>query len=81
MMDVQARRWLTIKLASEVYSLHPKTLLALCRQQRIPHTRIPSIHGGRGQIRVDRVEFDKQLLVAAVPVAEAPSLDRRLRHR
>jgi len=81
MMDVAARRFISCREAAELYGLHPKSIQALCRQQRIPHTRIPSIHGGRGQIRIDRVEFDKQLLVAAVPVAEAPSLDRRLRHR
>jgi len=78
-MDLSGRRFISCREAGQLYGLHPKSVLALCRQGRIPHTRIPSIHGGRGQIRIDRVEFDKQLLVAAVPVAEAPSLDRRRR--
>ena len=81
MMDVAARRFISCREAAELYGLHPKSIQALCRQQRIPHTRIPSIRGGRGQIRVDRVAFDQQLEAQAAPVIEAPSLDRRLRHR
>jgi hypothetical protein len=75
-MDVSGRRWLTIKLASEVYSLHPKTLLALCRQKRVPFSRVPSIHGGRGQIRIDRSALDRQLEAGEVLPAEATP-DRR----
>ncbi len=80
-MDISARRWISCREAGQFYGLHPKTLLALCRQQRIPHVRIPSIHGGRGQIRIDRVAFDGQLEGQVAPVIEAPSLDRRRRRQ
>lgn len=72
------RRWLTVRETGEAYSLHPKTVLALCRQRRIPHTRLPSARGGRGQIRIDRVAFDQQLAEREVlPTTEPVRIDRR----
>jgi len=75
-MDL-SRRWLTPKETGELYGLHPKTVLSLCRQRRIPHTRVPSVRGGHGQIRVDRLGFDRMLEDGLVmPASEGP-LDRR----
>lgn len=75
-MDLSARRFISCREAAALYGLHPKSILALCRQQLIPCVRLPSIHGGRGRLRVDRAAFDQQLEAQAVPVTEAP-LDRR----
>jgi hypothetical protein len=55
------RRWLTIPEAAEFYGLHPKSLYVLCRQRLIPFTRLPSLRGGRGQLRIDRKRLDEQL--------------------
>lgn len=54
-------RWLSIPDASLAYGLHRKTLYALCRKNLIPFSRIPSLRGGRGMIRIDRRRFDEQL--------------------
>jgi len=54
-------RWLTIEQASQAYGLHPKSLYVLCRQRLIPFTRLPSLRGGRGQLRIDRKKLDEQL--------------------
>ncbi len=72
------RRWLTVREAGEVYGLHPKTVFLLCAHHKIPHTRIPSARGGRGQVRVDRVGFDRLLEERGVPALETP-LDKRIR--
>jgi hypothetical protein len=58
---VLERRWLTIPEAAEAYGLHPKSLYVLCRNHLIPFTRLPSLRGGRGQLRIDRRRFDEQL--------------------
>jgi len=55
------RRWLTIPEASVAYGLHVKTLYELCRRQLVPHSRIPSLRGGRGMVRIDRSKFDEML--------------------
>ncbi len=55
------RRWLTIPEAAEAYGLHPKSLYVLCRNHLIPFTRLPSLRGGRGQLRIDRKRMDEQL--------------------
>jgi len=73
------RRWLTVRETGELYGLHPKTVFLLCSQRKIPHTRIPSARGGRGQVRVDRVAFDKLLSEREVLVEAPPELDRRKR--
>ena len=54
-------RWLTIEQASQAYGLHPKSLYVLCRNHLIPFTRLPSLRGGRGQLRIDRRRWDEQL--------------------
>jgi len=77
-MDVSARRWISSFETAALYGLHVKSVLILCRLGRIPHTRIPSIRGGRGQIRIDRVAFDRQLEESEVLAVEKP-LDRRRR--
>lgn len=77
-MSLVERRWLTVREAGEVYGLHPKTVFLLCARHKIPHTRIPSARGGRGQVRVDRVSFDKLLEERGVPATEKP-LDKRIR--
>ena len=61
MSEGKITRWLTIPAASTEYCLHPKTLYTLCRECRIPFARIPSLHGGRGQLRIDRVRLDEML--------------------
>ena len=61
MSEGKIARWLTIPAASAEYGLHPKTLYKLCRERRIPFARIPSLHGGRGQLRIDRVRLDEML--------------------
>jgi len=74
----EQRRWLTVREAGELFGLHPKTVLALCRQRKLAHSRIPSVNGGRGQIRVDRVAWDRQLEEREVqPVVEPARIDRR----
>lgn len=55
------KRWLSIPEAAELYSLHPKTLYQLCKQRSVPSTRIPSLRGGRGMIRIDRRRLDEML--------------------
>jgi hypothetical protein len=55
------RRWLSIPEAAEVYGLHPKSLYVLCRKRLIPFSRIPSLRGGRGQLRIDAKKFDEML--------------------
>jgi len=55
------KRWLTIEDASAEYGLHPKSLYTLCRKNLIPYARIPSLRGGRGQIRIDARKLDEQL--------------------
>jgi hypothetical protein len=55
------RRWLTIPEAAEVYGLHSKSLYILCRKHLIPFTRIPSLRGGRGQLRIDAKKLNAQL--------------------
>jgi hypothetical protein len=55
------RRWLTIPEAAEAYGLHPKSLYKLCSKRLIPYTRIPSLRGGRGQLRIDAKKFNEQL--------------------
>ena len=72
------KRWLTVRETGELYGLHPKTVFLLCRQRKIPHTRIPSARGGRGQVRIDRLGFDKLLEEREVQATEKP-LDRRRR--
>lgn len=72
------RRWLTVRETSELYRLHQKTVLSLCQQRKIAHTRIPSIRGGRGQIRIDRAAFDRQLEEREIlPLIEPARVDRR----
>jgi len=77
-MSIVDRRWLTVREAGEVYGLHPKTVFLLCAHHKIPHTRIPSARGGRGQVRVDRVGFDKLLEERGIPAIEKP-LDQRMK--
>ena len=77
MPDFPARRFITVSEAAELYSAHPKTILALCRARRIPHTRMPSARGGYGQIRIDRIGTDKILEAGLVLPAEDAPLDRR----
>lgn len=72
-----ARRWLTTAEAAQLYGWHPKSVLALCARRRIPHVRLPSVRGGRGQIRIDRVALDRQLEANLVQPAPAEPLDRR----
>jgi hypothetical protein len=55
------RRWLSIPEAAEVYGLHRKSLYILCKKRLIPFSRIPSLRGGRGQLRIDAKKFDEQL--------------------
>jgi len=55
------RRWLTVPEAASAYGLHPKTIYSLCQQRLIPHSRIPSLRGGRGMVRIDRKRLDEQL--------------------
>jgi len=55
------RRWLTIPEASAAYGLHVKTLYELCRRQLVPHSRIPSLRGGRGMVRIDARKFNEML--------------------
>jgi len=55
------RRWLTIPEAAKLYSLHPKSLYQLCKKRLVPFTRIPSLRGGRGQLRIDAKKFNEQL--------------------
>lgn len=62
------RRWLTIPEAAEVYGLHPKSLYVLCRKRLIPFSRIPSLRGGRGQLRIDRKRMDEQLEAGEIVV-------------
>jgi len=54
-------RWLTIESASVEYGLHRKSLYALCRKNLIPFARIPSLRGGRGQLRIDARKLDEML--------------------
>ena len=53
------KRWLSIPEAAEYYGLHPKSLYELTKQRLIPFTRIPSLRGGRGMIRIDRRRLDE----------------------
>jgi len=55
------KRWLTIEDAATEYRLHKKSLYSLVRQNLIPYARIPSLRGGRGQIRIDARRLDEQL--------------------
>jgi len=55
------RRWLTIPEASTAYGLHTKTLYELCRRRLVPHSRIPSLRGGRGMVRIDAKKFNEML--------------------
>ena len=71
------RRFIKISEASILYSLHPKTVAGLVRARRLPHVRLPSLHGSRGQVRIDRVLVDEMLEKGEVLPAEKPSLDRR----
>ena len=80
MIDLSARRWISVKEAGVLYSLHPKTIARLCSLRKIPFTRIPSSRGGHGVLRIDRVAFDQHLEEQAVTVATEP-LDRRRRTR
>ena len=75
-MSQTERRWISVPEAAAIYSLHPKSVYQLCRKRLIPHTRIPSLHGGRGQVRIDRVEFDQMLEEREIQAAREP-LDRR----
>jgi len=77
-MSPSDRRWVSCREFGELYHLHPKTVLLLCRQRRIPFTRLPSIRGGRGGIRVDIQKFEEMLAVGEILPASAP-LDRRRR--
>lgn len=72
------RRWLRVDEAAELYGIHAKTLFRLCSRRLIPHARIPSARGGRGQIRIDRPAFDAMLEAGEVLPASA-SIDRRRR--
>jgi len=58
---MNAPRWLTIERASEAYGLSRKSLYTLCKERRIPFARIPSLHGGRGMVRIDAKKFDEML--------------------
>jgi excisionase family DNA binding protein len=72
------RRFLTVRQAGELYGLHPKTVRALCRARKLAHVRIPSVNGGRGQIRIDRIAVDRMLEEReVVPVTEQARIDRR----
>ena len=79
-MIAPGRRFISVNEAAELYAVHPKTVLFYCRAKRWPHTRLPSLRGGHGQIRVDRVGVDAMLEAGLVLPAEAPPLDRRHRH-
>lgn len=71
------RRWLTVHEAAELYAMHYKTVLSLCRSRRIPFTRVPSARGGHGQIRIDRLGVDRMLEASLVTPTADPPLDRR----
>lgn len=76
----EQRRWLTVRETSLLYSWHPKTVLALCRARKIPFTRLPSARGGRGSIRIDRIELDRELKAREKPaIVEPARIDRRRR--
>ena len=75
-MDAPTRRWLTVSQAAGLISLHPKSVYQLCRQRQLTYSRIPSLRGGRGMIRVDRIGLERMLEERAVQAVEAP-LDRR----
>lgn len=75
-MDAPARRWLTVSQTADLISLHPKSVYQLCRQRQLTYSRIPSLQGGRGMIRVDRISIERMLEERAVQAVEAP-LDKR----
>jgi len=77
-MDAPARRWLTVAQAADLIGLHPKSVYQLCRQRQITYTKIPSLRGGRGMVRVDRIGLERMLEERAVQAIEAP-LDKRRR--
>ena len=77
-MDVSARRWISPAECAEYLHVHIKSVYLLCRERKLPATRLPAIRGrgGRGRVLIDRLALDVMLEQRAVPVAEAP-LDRR----
>jgi hypothetical protein len=77
-MDAPARRWLTIAQAADLIGLHPKSVYQLCRKRKITYSKIPSLRGGRGMIRVDRIGLERMLEERAVQAVETPH-DRRRR--
>jgi len=77
-MSQTERRWISVREAAVIYSLHPKSVYQLCRRRLIPHTRIPSLRGGRGQVRIDRPALDQMLEEREIPAVAEP-LDRRRR--
>lgn len=79
MFEAPARRWISPQETAELLGVHYKSVLSLCRARRIPHTRLPSLRGGRGQIRVDRVGLEQLLEAGLVLPAAPPPLDRRRR--
>ena len=76
-MDPSGRRWISVREAAELYSLHPKTVARLCSLRKIPFSRLPSSRGVRGGIRIDKIACDRMLESGLVVPAEAPPLDRR----
>jgi len=78
-MSIPGRRWLTVAEVSDLYSLHRKTILALCRARRIPHARFPSVSGGHGKILIDLSGLEAILEQSLVLPAEPAPLDRRRR--
>jgi len=79
MPDIPACRWISPAETAELYGWHYKSVLALCRAKRIPFTRLPSLRGGHGQIRVDIVGLEKMLEAGLVLPTEPAPLDRRRR--
>lgn len=77
MPDAPARRWISPQECGELYGWHYKTVLALCRARRIPFARLPSLRGGHGQVRVDRLGLEQMLEAGLVMPAAASPLDRR----
>jgi len=81
-MDPSGRRWISPAECAEYLHVHIKSVYMLCRERKLPATRLPAIrgHGGRGRVLIDRQGLDRLLEEGLVPVAEE-LLDKRRRAR
>ena len=75
-MNPRGVRWLTIAQASEAYGLCRQSLYFLCKKNLIPFARIPSLRGGRGQLRIDAKRWDERLEAQEI-VSDVGTLARR----